>query len=240
MNMEVNILNRKTVSKIVARKTIGCYQRGDFTPDGKFNMKYIGRSTRCLQTRLLDHASKRESEAFKFLPLKSVREVYDMECLWFHTHRDQLENIRHPDAPRGLPYTCKYCNRHPSLAQMDAELSEVMLDDDRVPSLGCRFLTSFDFGIGFDDGSVNWSTMHLMQVLRSWVQIVTLDDDRIASLSQMMKRNMDQVSMNKVSTKAFHIMAFGGRMVTHQSRSIGRFGFVSHRRLPVWLERWKC
>ena len=110
--MEIHELDRKTVSSAIAQQTIGTYRLGDFTPDGGFRPRYIGRSTTCLQNRLLDHASRARYSAFQYQRWDSVRETYEVECLWFHSMRDRLDNTRHPDAPRSLPYTCKYCARH--------------------------------------------------------------------------------------------------------------------------------
>ena len=115
--MEIYQLDRETVTRSIARGTIGCYQLGDFTPDGRFRMRYIGRSTTCLQHRLLDHASMSEYGAFGFVKTESVKETHQLECLWFHTHRELLDNVRHPDAPRSLPYTCPFCPRHSDLCK---------------------------------------------------------------------------------------------------------------------------
>ena len=57
INMETIPLNRLTVKNNVAKKSIGCYRLGDPDHEGNFVVGYIGRSTRCLNKRLLDHAS---------------------------------------------------------------------------------------------------------------------------------------------------------------------------------------
>lgn len=115
--METIPLNRSTVKNNVAKKSIGCYRLGDPDHEGNFVVGYIGRSTRCLNKRLLDHASDRKYSMFQFLPLSSVRETFDTECRWFHLFRDKSQaNLKHPDSPRMLNYKCKYCYRHPNMA----------------------------------------------------------------------------------------------------------------------------
>ena len=114
--LEINVLDRQTVINNVARKSIGCYQLGNPDQDGNFVVGYIGRSTRCLRTRLIEHPKRNEFTLFQFVVLKTNREVFDTECRWFHLFRDKSQsNLRHPDSPRILNYKCKYCKRHPSM-----------------------------------------------------------------------------------------------------------------------------
>lgn len=114
--LEIHVLDRKTVTENVARKTIGCYQFGNPDSNGKFVVGYIGRSTKCLRTRLIEHPKLGDFTLFRFVILNSPREVFDTECRWFHLFRDKSQaNLRHPDSPRLLNYNCKYCKRHPSM-----------------------------------------------------------------------------------------------------------------------------
>ena len=114
--LETHVLDRKTVTENVARKSIGCYQFGNPDQDGKFVVGYIGRSTKCLRTRLIEHPKLGDFTLFRFVTLTSPREVFDTECRWFHLFRDKSQdNLRHPDSPRLLNYKCKYCKRHPSM-----------------------------------------------------------------------------------------------------------------------------
>ena len=106
-------LTRENVAKQMNARAIGCYQLGEIQ-NGRFLVRYIGRSTRSLQKRLLDHASNGKYKFFRYEECNSVKDTYDLECRWFHLHRDQLHNIRHPDSPRHLTlYSCKYCSKHP-------------------------------------------------------------------------------------------------------------------------------
>lgn len=116
--METHTLNRTNVRRLVSKNAIGCYRLGDFDSEGRFVADYIGRSTRNLRNRLLDHASLSGKSAFQFVSLDSVREVFDTECLWFHLLRDQLTNRRHPDAPRHrVELECRFCKAEHSVQQ---------------------------------------------------------------------------------------------------------------------------
>ena len=123
--MEVHTLDRKTVHQYVARREIGTYFLGEFTPDGIFVVKYVGRSLTCLRDRLLHHASMTDYPAFRFHLWPTVKEVFEMECLHYHLYYDQINNRRHPDSPRSIPLECNYCRVDPmkrrATVRMDAE-----------------------------------------------------------------------------------------------------------------------
>jgi len=113
MNGTPDKLDRKEIIKIVPKHLIGNYWLGNIEPDNSFNIKYIGRSLKWdkngLQKRLLDHASKRLYTHFRFREAQTIMEAYNSECKEYHRLRDQLDNIRHPDSPKGVQYDCYYC-----------------------------------------------------------------------------------------------------------------------------------
>tara|TARA_B100000686_G_C16566369_1_gene850506 strand:+ start:144 stop:539 length:396 start_codon:yes stop_codon:yes gene_type:complete len=113
---EIHALTRDEVIETVAKHLIGNYWLGYLEPDGNLHVKWIGRSLKWdkngLQKRLLDHASEGKYTHFTFRKASSVTEAYNIECREYHILRDQLDNIRHPDSPRLLNYSCEYCNHH--------------------------------------------------------------------------------------------------------------------------------
>jgi len=111
--MEVHTLNRKTVNQTLARRKIGTYFLGDFTPDGTFIVQYVGRSLTCIRDRLLHHASMTDYPAFQVHLWPSVMETFQMECLYYHHYYDQINNRRHPDSPRHIEIGCQYCKTAP-------------------------------------------------------------------------------------------------------------------------------
>lgn len=106
------VLDRKSVTTHIPAKKLGTYQLGEIDDQQNIIWSYAGRSTTCVQRRLLKHASKKKYKLFRVQYWNSVEETFDHECLMFHLYRDIITNKKHPDAPRGLPYACKYCHEH--------------------------------------------------------------------------------------------------------------------------------
>jgi len=109
--MNIHILERETIAQNVARKLIGNYWLGDFSSNGSFFVRYIGRSDTCLRRRLSEHSGKRKYEAFVFRESEQIKEAFDCECREWHLLNSlgQLDNQIHPDSPSKLPYKCVYC-----------------------------------------------------------------------------------------------------------------------------------
>jgi hypothetical protein len=116
MNEITYKLERKKIIEIVPKHLIGNYWLGFKNSNDEFNIKYIGRSLKWinsgLQKRLLDHASKNEFTHFSYRAAGSTKEVYNIECREYHRLRDQIVNIRHPDSPHGLDLDCEYCRTY--------------------------------------------------------------------------------------------------------------------------------
>ena len=119
--MEVYNLERETIAQNVARKLIGNYWLGDFSPDGSLIVRYIGRSLTCIRNRLYKHAYNSEFEGFIWRPADTVREAFMIECREYHLC-DNLTNKDHPNAPRHLPYSCPYpfCDHNKNTKRGDA------------------------------------------------------------------------------------------------------------------------
>lgn len=100
-------LASNVVGQTVARHHIGAYVLG-FFQSGAFVGKYVGRSDRCLQARLLRHAADGRYSHFRLHPTQTIFAAFQTECREWHAIPG-LENKIHPDAPKRLPYTCPYC-----------------------------------------------------------------------------------------------------------------------------------
>ena len=109
--MDTQELNTCSLEQIEARR-VGNYWLYNTNTDGELIVRYVGRSDKCLLKRLRQHIGYGKYEFFSYqysptYPL--VRTAFDIECREFHLFKDQLDNKIHPDAPRHLPYKCKYC-----------------------------------------------------------------------------------------------------------------------------------
>jgi excinuclease UvrABC nuclease subunit len=80
------------------------------------NAVYVGRSDNNLNSRLKDHLSERETNAwirrgfptdFYFEPTTNAQEAYRLECDWFHKYRPSC-NTAHP-AKLSLGWSCSIC-----------------------------------------------------------------------------------------------------------------------------------
>ena len=120
--METHALERRSIERLIEAKTIGNYWLGEYTDDGQYFVRYIGRSDKCLRKRLTDHVSVGKYVIFSFSVAHSIREGFDIECREYHLLKDQLDNIIHPDAPRHLPYRCQYCGIDSIIQSKQAEL----------------------------------------------------------------------------------------------------------------------
>ena len=122
--MEIYELNLDSIKEQVEAKKPGNYWLYRIDDNGEPVVRYIGRSDKCIATRLKKHVWNEVYDAFSFLEstvFPRVRNAHEIECREFHLLRDQLDNKIHPDAPRNLPYTCKFCKLEQHLAEKNSE-----------------------------------------------------------------------------------------------------------------------
>ncbi len=90
----------------------GNYALGRIDPeDGKFIVKYVGRSDDELNTRLKKWVKKYDK--FKFSYAKSIKAAFEKECTNYHDFggKEKLDNKIHPARPEGEDWECpKECD----------------------------------------------------------------------------------------------------------------------------------
>lgn len=99
------------IRQVVEPGRPGVYALGD-VEDGLFQVKYIGRSDRCVMTRLLTHNYLYAFSYFFVQYAKTPEEAFRLESRWWHTCWDTeipLRNKIHPDAPANSGALCPYC-----------------------------------------------------------------------------------------------------------------------------------
>jgi hypothetical protein len=100
------------IRQIIPEGCIGVYALGD-VEEGRFAIKYVGRSDRSLRRRLLTHNLLYEFSYFIFMTVSSTREGFELESRWWHDCKLAhlpVENRIHPDAPSGQKLQCPYCD----------------------------------------------------------------------------------------------------------------------------------
>jgi len=105
--MEFLKLNKEIVSSCLKDSQAGAYSLA-IKRDGKFNVKYVGRSDTCLKTRLLQHVKGKKSKYFSFAVCDTDVQAYHLECRGFHSF-SALKNAIHPDNPNLKVCGCPYC-----------------------------------------------------------------------------------------------------------------------------------
>ena len=99
------------IRSVVQEHRPGVYILGDAN-NGHFIFKYVGRSDRCLQTRLLTHELLYRLPYFIFSYTDTARRAFELESKWWHDCKNNgvhLLNIIHPDSPSGEKHSCPYC-----------------------------------------------------------------------------------------------------------------------------------
>lgn len=121
--MNIYELKKNSIEELIEAKEVGNYWLYRTNEIGESVIRYVGRSDKCLLKRLNQHAGLEIYEEFSFVISKrfpKVRNAYDIECREYHLLKDQLDNKIHPDAPRHLPYTCKFCKLEKQLSESNA------------------------------------------------------------------------------------------------------------------------
>lgn len=106
------LLRPDVVREVVEKGRPGVYILGEYER-GRFVIRYVGRSDRCLRTRLLTHNHLYECSYFIFRYASSPAEGFQMECKWWHDYVSwpgELLNKRHPGTPPGRNLSCPYCH----------------------------------------------------------------------------------------------------------------------------------
>lgn len=97
---------------------IGNYAYGYLNDDGKFVVKYVGRSDTDLRERIkhgledMKANPKLKYQRFKFSYAETLEKAFMKECRNYHDFggdRGGLINDHHPDSPDGAGCQCPYC-----------------------------------------------------------------------------------------------------------------------------------
>ena len=72
---------------------------------------YVGRSDRCVQTRLVGHPYLGRAEHFVWHPCTRPEQAFRMESYWYHqlTDAGHARNLIHPARPTGAARGCPFC-----------------------------------------------------------------------------------------------------------------------------------
>lgn len=70
---------------------------------------YVGRSDTDLQRRLIQHCGTRRGDYFSYDTHYSATAAFEVECSLYHSFRDSITNILHPDAPNFSNARCPFC-----------------------------------------------------------------------------------------------------------------------------------
>ena len=107
-------LKPEEIDRVVPKETCGNYALG-YRHDGKFHVRYVGRSDSDLRDRLKAHVKEdKEYERFMFSICSSADEAFKEECRNYHDFggdKGQLKNDKHPRNPEGKTYKCPYCDK---------------------------------------------------------------------------------------------------------------------------------
>lgn len=102
-------LSYETLGTVLPKAQGGVYTLGHVDATGTFRVRSVGRDDRDLRSRLqslIGGGSK-----FKFAPVESDREAFELECELFHSLRPPA-NIIHPDRPKESDWQCPVCYRY--------------------------------------------------------------------------------------------------------------------------------
>ena len=72
--------------------------------------RYVGRSDRDVQSRLLQHVDAGDYRFFYVEHDRTAVDAFLRECGWYHYYRNQLSNKIHPAIPRGCGSGCPRCS----------------------------------------------------------------------------------------------------------------------------------
>lgn len=72
---------------------------------------YVGRSDRCLRTRLVSHELASEASHVTFSPCRTAHHAFSIEADWYHRLADVegARNAIHPARPAGSRASCPFC-----------------------------------------------------------------------------------------------------------------------------------
>lgn len=108
----VHPYTKEEVLAVVKKGHSGAYILGNISSSNAFVPKYVGRSDKCLRTRLLTHNHYYDYDCFIFRYESTPKLAFYDECKWWHDYLGMginLDNAIHPDFPNGDPMPCPYC-----------------------------------------------------------------------------------------------------------------------------------
>lgn len=86
-----------------------------------FKVGYVGRSDRCLRTRLISHNHLYNYDYFIFKYTRNIKDAYLHECQYWHVSQDNhLANVIHPASPKNSGLKCPYCGFANDITRMFA------------------------------------------------------------------------------------------------------------------------
>ena len=112
------LLSSEEIERVVLKDKIGNYAYGYLNGQGRFVVRYVGRSDSDLQERLKHGIADMQEdpscnyERFKFSYAATPQEAYEKECQNYHDFGGEkgfLRNERHPAKPDGCNGVCPIC-----------------------------------------------------------------------------------------------------------------------------------
>ena len=102
-------LTTKGIDGNVTRRSAGAYALG-YRRDDKFYIKYVGRSDKDVNDRLLDHiGEKSDYKRFRFKYYSSAKAAFEKECHLYHDFKPR-DNTNHPARPNNSNWECPVCD----------------------------------------------------------------------------------------------------------------------------------
>ena len=98
--LNYDVVNREVVA------SVGAFALGYTAGDGRFHANKVGRSDGDLRQSLT--RSIGYEREFKYLPLASAREAFELECHLFHSLAP-LKTRSHPNRPSNANWNCPTC-----------------------------------------------------------------------------------------------------------------------------------
>jgi hypothetical protein len=102
-------LTNEEIDKQVTETSAGNYHLGHIE-DGRFRVRYVGRSDTDLNGRLKKWVAK--YERFRFQYASSPKAAFGQECQDFHSlgESTELDNEIHPQRPANASWKCPVCD----------------------------------------------------------------------------------------------------------------------------------
>lgn len=103
----------------VVRQLIPCELPGTYMLYDGSTPVYVGRSDRCLRSRLLSHPYRGRASHVCWQPMASPLDAFRLEGIWFHDLPPiQRWNLAHPARPHGTDAECPGCWAESAIASL--------------------------------------------------------------------------------------------------------------------------